>query len=47
MINNNNIIAEDLGDITPEVIKLRDKYGFPGMEVFQFDFNSSLSLAHK
>ena len=44
MINDNNIIAEDLGDITPEVIKLRNKYGFPGMEVFQFDFNPSLHL---
>ena len=44
MINKNNTIAEDLGDITPEVIKLRDKYRFPGMEVFQFNFNPSLSL---
>ena len=44
IINNDNIIAEDLGDITPEVIKLRDKHGFSGMEVFQFDFNPSISL---
>ena len=43
IINNDNIIAEDLGDITPEVIKLRDKYQFSGMEVFQFDFNPSIS----
>ena len=43
IINNDNIIAEDLGDITPEVIKLRDKYEFSGMEVFQFDFNPSIS----
>ena len=44
IINKNNIIAEDLGDITPEVTKLRNKYEFSGMEVFQFNFNSSLSL---
>tara|TARA_Y100001978_G_scaffold195989_1_gene204967 strand:+ start:2421 stop:3890 length:1470 start_codon:yes stop_codon:yes gene_type:complete len=43
IINNDNIIAEDLGDITPEVIKLRDKYEFSGMEVFQFDFNPYIS----
>ena len=43
IINNDNIIAEDLGDITPEVIKLRDKYEFSGMEVFQFDFSPSIS----
>ena len=33
-----------MGDITPEVTKLRNKYEFSGMEVFQFNFNSSLSL---
>ena len=44
IINKNNIIAEDLGDITPEVTKLRNKYEFSGMEVFQFNFNSSLSF---
>lgn len=32
------IIAEDLGDITPEVIKLVEQSGFPGMRVFQFGF---------
>ena len=32
------IIAEDLGDITPEVIKLVEKSGFPGMRVLQFGF---------
>lgn len=32
------IIAEDLGDITPEVIELVEKSGFPGMRVFQFGF---------
>ena len=34
------IIAEDLGVITEEVIKLRDNLGFPGMRVLQFAFDS-------
>jgi 4-alpha-glucanotransferase len=32
------IVAEDLGLITPDVIELRDKFGFPGMKVLQFAF---------
>ena len=32
------IIAEDLGDITKEVIELVKESGFPGMRVFQFGF---------
>ncbi len=32
------IIAEDLGDITKEVIELVEDSGFPGMRVFQFGF---------
>lgn len=32
------IIAEDLGDITPEVTKLLSYSKFPGMRVFQFGF---------
>ncbi len=32
------IIAEDLGDITPEVEELVKASGFPGMRVFQFAF---------
>lgn len=32
------IIAEDLGDITKEVVELVEKSGFPGMRVFQFGF---------
>jgi 4-alpha-glucanotransferase len=32
------IIAEDLGVITPEVEKLRDDNGLPGMKVLQFAF---------
>ena len=34
-----NIIAEDLGFMTDEVIALREKTGFPGMKVTQFAFN--------
>ncbi|HHZ17211.1 MAG TPA: 4-alpha-glucanotransferase [Clostridia bacterium] len=29
-------IAEDLGVITPEVLELKKKFGFPGMKVLQF-----------
>ncbi len=36
-----NIIAEDLGDITPAVIALRDQLGFPGMKVLQFAFDGN------
>jgi len=32
------IIAEDLGEITPDVIVLRDQFGLPGMKVLQFAF---------
>ena len=31
-------IAEDLGLITPEVLALRERWGFPGMRVLQFAF---------
>ncbi|HEY9077487.1 MAG TPA: 4-alpha-glucanotransferase [Anaerolineaceae bacterium] len=34
------IIAEDLGEITPDVIELRDTLGLPGMKIFQFAFSS-------
>ena len=32
------IVAEDLGFITPDVIALRDGFGFPGMRILQFAF---------
>lgn len=35
-----NIIAEDLGVITPDVVALRDKFGMPGMKILQFAFDS-------
>lgn len=33
------IVAEDLGDLRPQVLELRDHYNLPGMKVFQFLFN--------
>ncbi len=35
------IIAEDLGDITPSVVALREKCEFPGMKVLQFAFGQN------
>lgn len=35
-----NIIAEDLGFMTDDVLKLREDSGFPGMKVLQFAFDS-------
>lgn len=34
-----NIIAEDLGDLRPEVLELRDHYKLKGMKVFPFHFD--------
>jgi 4-alpha-glucanotransferase len=34
------IIAEDLGVITPDVTKMRDRFNFPSMRVLQFAFSS-------
>lgn len=31
-------IAEDLGEMTPELEQLRDKFGIPGMRIMQFAF---------
>ena len=33
------IIAEDLGKLTPPVMALRDKFSFPGMKIAQFAFS--------
>ena len=41
------IIAEDLGDITPEVCELVKKSEFPGMRVFQFGFLSEEDNIHR
>lgn len=34
------IIAEDLGEITKDVVDLRDKFSLPGMKILQFAFGS-------
>ena len=34
------IIAEDLGEISPEVYKLRDQFNLPGMKILVFAFDS-------
>lgn len=34
-----NIVAEDLGDLRPQVLELRDHYKLKGMKVFQFHLN--------
>jgi 4-alpha-glucanotransferase len=35
------LLAEDLGEITPDVIELRDSLELPGMKIFQFGFSST------
>lgn len=43
------IIAEDLGVITPDVVALRDGFGFPGMRILQFAFGGdtkNIDLPH-
>ena len=40
------IIAEDLGDITPAVVKMVEKSGFPSMRVFQFAFLGDPNTPH-
>jgi 4-alpha-glucanotransferase len=46
---NARIIAEDLGDLKPSVLKLRDETGLPGMAILQFAFGGkadNLYLPH-
>ena len=38
-LGDREIIAEDLGFMTDEVIELRERTGFPGMKILQFAFN--------
>lgn len=40
-VPNLEIIAEDLGDLRPEVLVLRDHYNFPGMNVVEFTFHDA------
>ena len=37
------IVAEDLGIITPDVVELRDHFGFPGMKILQFAFDNGMT----
>ena len=42
-------LAEDLGEITDDVVELREKLGFPGMKILQFAFGGkadNLFLPH-
>lgn len=39
-LGDKEVIAEDLGFLTPSVIKLVKKTGFPGMKILQFAFDS-------
>lgn len=39
-------IAEDLGDVTPDVEALRDDFGLPGMRVLQFAFGGDARNIH-
>ena len=43
---NESIIAEDLGDIVDNVLKLLEQTGFPGMRVMQFGFISDDDNTH-
>lgn len=40
------LIAEDLGDITPEVERLRDDFELPGMHIMQFGFDGNPESGH-
>lgn len=43
------VLAEDLGVITPDVEKLRDSFGFPGMRILQFAWggdSKNIDLPH-
>jgi len=40
------LVAEDLGEITQEVTELRDRFDFPGMHVLQFGLDDPESTHH-
>lgn len=42
-----NIVAEDLGFLTPSVYELMRQVGFPGMKIIQFAFDGSKDNEHK
>lgn len=41
------LVAEDLGEITPEVNQVRESLGFPGMRVLQFAFDGGTDNPHR
>ncbi len=41
-----DIIAEDLGFTTPDVIKLLEDTGYPGMKILEFAFDGDMSNHH-
>jgi 4-alpha-glucanotransferase len=41
------LVAEDLGDITPEVTALKNQFNLPGMSVLQFSFDTFDDNPHK
>lgn len=41
------VLAEDLGDISPAVEALREKYRLPGMKVLQFAFEDAADNIHR
>nr|VFJ42898.1 MAG: 4-alpha-glucanotransferase [Candidatus Kentron sp. DK] len=41
-----SLVAEDLGEITPEVDALRDHFALPGMRVLQFGFDGNADNPH-
>lgn len=46
VIGDTKIIAEDLGAITPEVRKLLEETGYPGMKIMQFGFGGDHYSEH-
>lgn len=38
------VIAEDLGAVTPEVLALRDRFDLPGMRILQFAFDGDMQV---
>ena len=46
VVGEKQLVAEDLGVITPEVKALVDDSGFPGMRVFQFGFDGDPENTH-
>jgi 4-alpha-glucanotransferase len=41
------LVAEDLGSITPAVVRLRERLGLPGMVVLQFGFEGGPANPHR